>query len=82
MSASGVLLVGGFDDGGAGVVLQLNGQTWTAAGAGPGARYLTSIAFDPGRNVTVLYGGGNPDNDQLYADTWEFNAGTGWRKVK
>lgn len=82
MSASGVLLVGGFDDGGSSVVMQLNGQAWTAAGAGPGARYLSSIAFDPNRNVAVLYGGGNPDNDQLLADTWEFSAGTGWRKVK
>ena len=80
MSASGAIVVGGFDQGA--VVMQLNGQTWTAAGAGPGARYLSSIAFDPSRNLTVLYGGGNPDNDQLYADTWEFSAGTGWRKVK
>jgi len=80
MSASGAIVVGGFDQGSA-TVMQLNGQTWTSAGAGPGPRYLSAIAFDPSRNVTVLYGGGNPANDELYADTWELNA-SGWRKVR
>ena len=79
--SSGVVLMGGFATGSSPAMV-LNGQTWTATDAGPGARYLSAMAFDPNRNVTVLFGGGDVATDQLYADTWEHSAGGGWRKVR
>ena len=48
----------------------------------PPARAQADMAFDAGRNVTVLYGGcaDASCNDRL-SDTWEFD-GASWREVK
>lgn len=48
----------------------------------PPARYLPGLAYDAGRGVTVLYGGGDPGSDRLLADTWEFTPATGWREFR
>ena len=48
----------------------------------PGARYLPAVAYDPVRKVTVLFGGGDLASDSLLADTWEYSAATGWRRVR
>jgi hypothetical protein len=42
----------------------------------PPARYSGGIAFDSGRSVTVLHGGGTLSSTSL-SDTWEYN-GTSW----
>ena len=62
--------------------ITVNGK-WipSLASGGPGARYLTSMAYDAKRRVTVLFGGGDPASDRLFDDTWELSA-RGWRKVQ
>jgi hypothetical protein len=76
-----VMLVGGIDAGAA--IARLAGGTWSvmAAGTSPGPRYLPAIVYDPDRQVTVLFGGGDPATDRLMDDTWEFSSSTGWRRV-
>jgi hypothetical protein len=51
--------------------------TWTlkSSAGGPNPRSYASMAYDPVRNVTVLFGGGNNSGQQ--SDTWEWN-GTNW----
>ena len=52
--------------------------TWTQrATTGPSARAFSCMAYDPLRNVTVLFGGYNGSSSALFADTWEWN-GTTW----
>jgi hypothetical protein len=48
-------------------------------GGGPGARYLTDLAYDERRNVVVLFGGDGPSG--LLGDTWEFD-GVTWRQIR
>jgi hypothetical protein len=82
MTADGVILLGGFPAE-AGSVARLVGATWSTlpTSGGPGARYLTALVYDPDRQVTVLFGGGDPSSDRLYDDTWEYSAASGWRSV-
>ena len=81
LTVDDVILLGGFQAQSA-TVLALDDGAWSAMpGMGPGARYLTAMAFDAARGVTVLYGGGDPASDRLYSDTWEFSPGMGWRRV-
>ncbi|MEM6531131.1 MAG: kelch repeat-containing protein [Myxococcota bacterium] len=64
------------------------GDTWLWSGAGawvqanpatqPPARAQSAMAFDRGREVTVLFGGEGEDG--LLADTWEWD-GTNWTDV-
>jgi hypothetical protein len=73
-----LLLVGGFPVG----LNLLAGRNsfWTSpGGSGPSPRYLTDIAYDERRNVTVLFGGDSPSG--LLADTWEFD-GASWRQIR
>lgn len=80
---NGFIVIGGFPAQSNGSVLALNGTTWqsvTQANA-PNARYLTALAFDPIRNVTVLFGGGDPASDKLLADTWEYSGTGGWKRA-
>jgi hypothetical protein len=81
LTSNGVIVYGGFPESSG--ILQLSGGEWTelAVSVGPGPRYLTALAYDPNRQVTVLYGGGNPSTDQLYADTWEYRASAGWQRI-
>lgn len=80
LTSGGVIVYGGFPA--ASGMLALNGSLWSeVSGSNPGPRYLTAMAYDPMRQVTVLFGGGNPSTDQLYADTWEYVVATGWRRV-
>jgi hypothetical protein len=52
------------------------GDTWTqATGAGPSARGLPAMAYDPQRKTILLYGGFTQEGD--FADTWEWD-GNGW----
>jgi cysteine-rich repeat protein len=60
---------------------ELDGTTWTqvqtAATPSPARSYM-AMAYDPVRNVTVLYGGGSGDLPRTrYNDTWEYD-GTNW----
>jgi hypothetical protein len=77
----GVILVGGLET--ALPVLRLSGSAWEEQSADrPGPRYLAAMAYDRARGVTVLFGGGDPRNDQLFADTWEHSPATGWRLIR
>jgi hypothetical protein len=80
-SVDGIVLVGGFHQASADF-MQLRNSDWTPAPAGPSSRYLSAMAYDPVRRVTVLFGGGDPATDRLLADTWEYATGTGWRQVR
>ena len=64
------------------------GDTWEGTGAGwgnrgvggPSPRVGHTMAYDPVRHVTVLFGGSriiNIEGQVLYGDTWEWN-GTAW----
>ncbi|MDY0002284.1 MAG: FG-GAP-like repeat-containing protein [Polyangia bacterium] len=47
----------------------------------PGARYGHAMAYDPERNVLLLFGGSdeaNPTSIGSFEDLWEFVPGTGW----
>jgi hypothetical protein len=46
----------------------------------PPDRYLPGVAFDRARGVLVVFGGGNPANQDLLNDTWELDS-AGWRRV-
>jgi hypothetical protein len=82
-SRDGIILFGGMGDAPA-MRLGSRDSTWVAmpSASGPSARYLTALAYDPVRDVTVLFGGGDVASDQLLADTWEHSARTGWRRVR
>jgi hypothetical protein len=82
-TAQGMILLGGVPVQAAGSVLLFQNGSWqpTNQPSAPSARILTAMAWDPLRNVTVLFGGGDPASDRLYADTWEYSAATGWRRV-
>jgi hypothetical protein len=57
-----------------------DGTAWRrVAEGGPGVRDHTAMAFDPVRNVGVLFGGGRPDQT-LLSDTWVWNGGD-WRQL-
>src|SRR5689334_16296963 len=43
----------------------------------PPSRYLPGVAYDKQRHVLVVFGGGDPTSDKVFADTWEFD-GTSW----
>jgi hypothetical protein len=80
VSSRGLLLVGGFPAGQAATVQRLTSTGWTedAQPGHPGSRYLTATAYDPVRQVTVLFGGGPHGANTLLNDTWEFHESTGW----
>jgi len=77
----GVLLLGGFQPSLA-VLRFTETDSWTPLGIQPEppARYLAAAAPDPTRNVTVLFGGGDPQSSDLHADTWELGATTWTRR--
>ena len=76
------VVVGGVTaTGGATTMLTLDQNTWRSTTVdGPSPRYLPGVAYDAARSVLVLYGGGSPDGNTVYADTWEYD-GTRWRRV-
>jgi hypothetical protein len=80
-TSRGMILLGGFPETAASSILRLENGTWItdAVSGHPGLRYLSAMAFDPLRNVTVLFGGGDPASDALYSDTWEYHESTGWQ---
>ena len=80
LTSSGVILYGGMSP--QLPVLKLEGAAWRAdvEPNAPAPRYLSAMAFDAKRNVTVLFGGGEPASDRLYNDTWEYSVATGWVK--
>ena len=82
MTSDGVILVGGFPAT-TSTVAHLVGASWSAlpTSGSPGARYLTAMVYDPDRQVTVLFGGGDASSNGLYDDTWEYSVATGWRRV-
>ena len=53
--------------------------TWTKRSPAnqPSGRNRPSIAYDPKRRVTVLFGGSVPGDSTFYNDTWEFD-GNDW----
>jgi len=77
-----VLIIGGLvvvGTGTTGANLVRHGTAWDslAATGGPRARYLPGVAFDARRRVLVVFGGGDPSSDALFADLWELD-GSGW----
>ena len=80
----GVVLIGGFPARAASALPLLVSGTWKSEDQpnNPGARYLTAAAYDPVRNVTVLFGGCGPPDDLPRADTWEYAATSGWREIR
>jgi hypothetical protein len=78
-----LLLVGGFAPSSGSVDVQARRDSvWapvTAAAPAPSARYLPDVAYDAKRDVLVLFGGGDPAGNTIFADTWEFD-GTAWRR--
>ncbi len=59
-----------------------DGVAWTEltpAGPGPSARWAAGLAYDPGRDRLVLFGGQSGRHFVL-DDTWEFD-GTSWQQV-
>jgi hypothetical protein len=77
-----LLVAGGFGVSSLGVITRRDaGWTSLSSSPEPGARYLTDVAYDAKRDVLVLFGGGDPTGNALYADTWEFD-GTLWRRVR
>ncbi len=75
----GLVFVGGLNatDG---VLLRQNGS-WSPLGVAgaPGTRYLPGVAYDRGRGVLVVFGGGDPVTNQLFGDTWELD-GAAWHR--
>lgn len=56
----------------------LRGLVWTLRTSGaPGARWGHAMAYDSGREATVLFGGGMPPSTPYLGDTWEWN-GSAW----
>jgi hypothetical protein len=82
-TSAGLILYGGFRSPGAPTILRLQNRAWTnhTPATNPGERYLTAMAYDPLRGVTVLFGGGDPTSHTIYGDTWEYHASTGWRQI-
>jgi len=77
-----LLVAGGFGLSSLGVITRRDaGWALLASSPEPSARYLTDVAYDAKRDVLVLFGGGDPAGNSLYADTWEFD-GTTWRRVR
>jgi hypothetical protein len=74
-----MILFGGVDP--QAPIMLLDGGAWRSDAQinAPSPRYLAAMAFDPRRNVTVLFGGGDPASDKLFNETWEFSAATGWK---
>ncbi|HEY0070710.1 MAG TPA: hypothetical protein VGE04_12155 [Chloroflexia bacterium] len=77
-----VLLVNGDDEGQpAGTPSKIwgwDGHEWrVVTSGGPEARSLGAVAYDPVRNVLVMYGGSTQDT--VFADTWEWD-GHSWSK--
>jgi hypothetical protein len=81
LQSTNLLLIGGMTPSGlASDYLAWDGSTWNArAWSGPAPRYLPGVAYDKGRNVVVLFGGGT--NNRLLGDTWEFD-GSNWRRAQ
>jgi hypothetical protein len=79
-TSHGVILVGGFPESAATSLQRLMDTGWVSENpAGhPGARYMTAMAYDPVRQVTVLFGGGV--GNAVLADTWEYHQSTGWQQ--
>jgi hypothetical protein len=86
-----VVLFGGSDDNGdcdgsgkdaCGVTWEWNGDDWTSYAEDPNgvtapvARGAMGLAYDPNRQVTVLFGGYDANYDNL-GDTWEWD-GVSW----
>ncbi len=83
VTSRGVLLIGGIPPRPTPGIPLLDSASWKSdvQPNNPAARYLTALAFDPLRGVTVLFGGGGPPGDSLYDDTWEYDPANGWRRM-
>lgn len=60
---------------------EYDGKTWIQkfTSQTPGARRRPSIAYDPVRHVTVLFGGSTEGDTAFFNDTWEYD-GNNWVK--
>jgi hypothetical protein len=59
-----------------------DGATWSVLDAsGPPVRNLAGVAYDAGRDVLVVHGGGY-SAELSYDDTWEWSEGGGWRQLE
>ncbi|HEX5050583.1 MAG TPA: hypothetical protein VFZ65_02315 [Planctomycetota bacterium] len=77
-----VLLFGGFGGTGLGTMYNdtwtYDGTNWTqrAPATSPPAKFFSSVAFDLGRQVFVLYGGNATYTSPGTNDTWEYDGAT------
>jgi tetratricopeptide (TPR) repeat protein len=72
-----VVMFGGAAAGFLGDTWTWNGSVWThVASSGPAPRATMDMAYDPVRQVTVLFGGFTPGLP-YWSDTWEWD-GTSW----
>lgn len=85
-TSQGILLFGGANKDGMslGDTWLLKKNSWEEIGVtkGPPARRQHTLAFDPGRERTILFGGFDRKEGEkiIYGDTWEFN-GIKWAQV-
>lgn len=81
ITSGGMILLGGFPASEAASVRRFTAGGWVADNqtGQPSARYMTSMAYDPLRQVTVLFGGAAHGSDALLNDTWEYHQSTGWQ---
>lgn len=56
-------------------------QVWSFEKAAPGPRYGAASAYDPEREVLVVWGGREGSSGEGYDDLWEHDA-NGWREVQ
>ena len=61
---------------------EFDGSTWAPVTSTtvPPPRWGAAMAYDSARGVTVLFGGHRPGEDNLLADTWEYD-GVDWHLV-
>ena len=58
-----------------------NGSAWAdLAVTGPPKRFIAKLAYDPGRNQVVLFGGMNASGAGMN-DTWVFSGNGGWLQL-
>lgn len=70
--------------GGVGPAMRLwewSGSSWTQVSwGGPTMRHSTALAYDPLRQVVVLFGGYSFSTGGVFSDTWEWN-GASWTQL-
>ena len=72
-----LVLVGGANPGDELLVRRTDGWHPHPTAGAPPPRYLAGVAYDKRRRVLVVFGGGDPSSNAIFADTWELD-GSSW----